>query len=449
MCIRDSPRLISMENFRRPNFVLVADILYWLAMRYDPNADISDSIEEEKDRVEFIKSVCQLFAAKARTKLNAKKLYSADGYAVQEILKVATLLYKAYSATGKDEEEKAEFSLPSKFGNLKATRQLATEITEKGAKLYDLLSKENDLRQHREKALQFLDSISRNLESNSEQQYIEKCVKELIEQQAEQINEMQKYVANLERDEKTLDEKIKRRAMELDRAEKRLKTLTNVRPAYMDEYERLENELDKIYGIYLEKFRNLEYLEHQLDLYNQEEQEKLSEAQKALKAMQKKIKDEELRMLRGEQEIDESVLDAQLLREDGLNSRGASRSGNNSMQTTSTGFNRTQGKDMMKTGGGGRGQVVGSLREPIEDEDEEGDGGGDEDGDEDGNLIAEDEEEGSGEDQDQQSDDDNNFQAKHQKQGGQFVVHRRMIDNCFNEWLVKMMILHILSFLQV
>jgi clusterin-associated protein 1 len=28
------PRLISMENFRKPNFELVADILYWLALRY-------------------------------------------------------------------------------------------------------------------------------------------------------------------------------------------------------------------------------------------------------------------------------------------------------------------------------------------------------------------------------------------------------------------------------
>lgn len=48
-------RLISMENFKKPNFELVADILYWLGMRIDPQANISDDIEEEKDRVEFIK----------------------------------------------------------------------------------------------------------------------------------------------------------------------------------------------------------------------------------------------------------------------------------------------------------------------------------------------------------------------------------------------------------
>jgi clusterin-associated protein 1 len=47
-----------MENFREPNFELVADILYWFSTRYDPQADISDDIEDEKDRVIFIRTVC-------------------------------------------------------------------------------------------------------------------------------------------------------------------------------------------------------------------------------------------------------------------------------------------------------------------------------------------------------------------------------------------------------
>ena len=41
------PRIISMENFRRPNFELVTDILCWLALKYDPNSEISDNIDEE------------------------------------------------------------------------------------------------------------------------------------------------------------------------------------------------------------------------------------------------------------------------------------------------------------------------------------------------------------------------------------------------------------------
>ena len=48
-------RNISMENFREPNFELVAELLYWFATRYDPQVDIDDNIEEEKDRVLFIR----------------------------------------------------------------------------------------------------------------------------------------------------------------------------------------------------------------------------------------------------------------------------------------------------------------------------------------------------------------------------------------------------------
>ena len=33
-------------------------------------------------------------ASKAHIKMNAKKLYSADGFAVKELLKVATVLYQ-------------------------------------------------------------------------------------------------------------------------------------------------------------------------------------------------------------------------------------------------------------------------------------------------------------------------------------------------------------------
>lgn len=128
-------------------------------------------------------------------------------------------------------------------------------------------------------------------------------VREIIKQQTENIENMKKYVTNLEKDEKLLEEKIRRQSTELERAEKRLKSLTNVRPGFMDEYERMEQELERLYAKYLEKFRNLDYLEHQLDLYSQAEEEKFQESQKALKRMQDRIKDEEMRILRGEEEV--------------------------------------------------------------------------------------------------------------------------------------------------
>ena len=194
-------RNISMENFREPNFELVADILYWFALRYDPKVDISDNIEDEKDRVLFIRTVCSMFQSKARITMNPKRLYEAQGYAVKEMLKVAQMMYKAMqSSAGAEDEESAgtglgatqlmDFNMSSKLHNLKAARTLATEITESGAKLFDFLGQEKDLREAREKALEFLDSISRNLDTNTEQAYIEKCIRNIIDTQTRKMTEM-------------------------------------------------------------------------------------------------------------------------------------------------------------------------------------------------------------------------------------------------------------------
>ena len=84
-----------MENFRKPNFELVADILYWMVKLYDQDTSISDRVEFEEERIEFLTGIASLMATKARLKLNTKKLYSSDGRAVQEMLKLASLLYKA------------------------------------------------------------------------------------------------------------------------------------------------------------------------------------------------------------------------------------------------------------------------------------------------------------------------------------------------------------------
>eukprot|EP00002_Diphylleia_rotans_P018742 TRINITY_DN3628_c0_g2_i11.p1 TRINITY_DN3628_c0_g2~~TRINITY_DN3628_c0_g2_i11.p1 ORF type:complete len:153 (+),score=42.15 TRINITY_DN3628_c0_g2_i11:122-580(+) len=51
------------------------------------------------------------------------------------------------------------------------------------------------------------------------------------------------------------------------------------------------------------RYRNLEYLEHEVLQFQQMEQERLEEAERAMKRMQQKIKDEEMRILRGEVDI--------------------------------------------------------------------------------------------------------------------------------------------------
>jgi len=62
--------------------------------------------------------------------LNPKKLYEASGYAVKELLKVATMMYKAMQSSENFMEEEdvgtggqmMDFNQSSKLHNLKAAR---------------------------------------------------------------------------------------------------------------------------------------------------------------------------------------------------------------------------------------------------------------------------------------------------------------------------------------
>ncbi|XP_078096560.1 clusterin-associated protein 1 homolog isoform X2 [Mustelus asterias] len=297
------PRLISMENFRIPNFPLVAEILIWLVKRYEPQTDIPTDVDSEQDRVFFIKAVAQFMATKAHIKLNTKKLYQADGYAVKELLKITTVLYNAMKTKRLDRSEDTEedsskfkFDLGSKISDLKIARQLASEITSKGATVFDLLGKEVDLREMRTAA------IARPLEINETEKALRAGIKEIIEQ----VQKTKEMLNNVASDEANLEAKIEKKKMELERSKKRLQTLQSVRPAFMDEYEKIEEELQKQYETYVEKFRNLCYLEQQLEDLHRMEQERFEETENTLRLMQNKLKEEEKRLMKNSAKDDDS-----------------------------------------------------------------------------------------------------------------------------------------------
>lgn len=144
---------------------------------------------------------------------------------------------------------------------MKSHKILSNEICDLGARLYDAISREPELRAIRNQALSFLEGMS-GVNSENDQAYIENCVKQIMQQQNESMNEMAKYVSNMERDQKNLEEKFKKKSAELERAEKKIRTLTTAKPAFMEEYERLEQELEGMYQVFVDKYRNIDYLEN-------------------------------------------------------------------------------------------------------------------------------------------------------------------------------------------
>jgi len=330
------PRIISVENFRNPNFELVADCLDWLVQRFDESADIDDDISTETDRVTFLKNVSKVFMSRARLKLNVKRLYAADGYArprrppssnhppptlathfqiterqgtrahlthrpirpdrlaVKELLKIANLLYQATKNADEDDATDPDatdaFELDAEAFDVKLVRRLASEITQRGAAIYDALGDEKRLRVERARA------VGRDVDLDE----IEAQVQEQIASVRDNVQGLERTLGDLRRDEESLESKIEKRRAELERAEKRLSALRQVRPAYMDEYDQLEAGMDEMYDAYVEKRRNLDYLEWQLREMSADEDAAREEKERELRDMQRRMRNEEMKILRGE-----------------------------------------------------------------------------------------------------------------------------------------------------
>jgi clusterin-associated protein 1 len=279
----------SFDSFRQPNFVLVADILFFLVQRYDPSLRLSQDIETEQERVTFLKSIAEVMATKMRIKLNTKKLYGADGYAVKEMLKIASMLDQSIrEAKKEDEMVDGVPPLSTKVGDIRRCRQLATEITQQGAKLFDMLKKEEMNRDERQRVVG----------SDLELELVASEMRTQIATVTESVHTVERQIADIASDESNLEAKIEKKRADLERNQQRLKSLTTVRPAFMDEYEQIEGDLRGHYGEYLEKYRNMVYLEHLLDKHMATEQQEVEEATRNLRRMQERLRQEEAAMMR-------------------------------------------------------------------------------------------------------------------------------------------------------
>jgi clusterin-associated protein 1 len=189
---------------------------------------------------------------------------------------------------------------PIKTQDVKFARVLASEITQSGAKLFDLLENEATERQERARALRFLDQSSSGPDGPREQAYIERSIRDIIEKTKQSVDDMRKEGEELEADERNIEAKIKKKQEELERTEKRLKSLENVKPQFMEEAEKLEKELQRFYDIYMDKHRNVDYLESELDKYRRNEEEKKEEQDRKLKKMRERLLKEEVDLMRGQ-----------------------------------------------------------------------------------------------------------------------------------------------------
>lgn len=279
------PRLLSIENFRTPNFKLVSELLEWIVKKFEPTATLSaQNIETEQDRVMFIKQAVMLMLQNSRFKLNPKKLYMADGHAVQELLPPLQILYEAAKGQELGDSQiqwnTIKAKLATKMQEVRVTRQLSTMLPDTASALNDLLTKQIYYAKQRDRAAARAIPLVE----------AEKTIQETITAINQETEDLQTRLNNVANDEAELDEKIERKKREYEQMQKRLAKLQSFRPQYMDEYEKFEKRLKEQYEVYVLKFRNLKYLSKMYEDLAKADRDRQKENEKAMRLAVEKMR---------------------------------------------------------------------------------------------------------------------------------------------------------------
>uniref|UniRef100_A0A182TD23 Uncharacterized protein n=1 Tax=Anopheles melas TaxID=34690 RepID=A0A182TD23_9DIPT len=239
------------------SFKAYSDVLQWLINRLEPNLVLAGGTRTEQERIQFVRSATEFLVTRSSIKVNPRKLYASSVAAAKELLKVTALLLSSPKVTGQEEElikSHVEIDLSDKLDDLKKVRGLSSELTNRGAALYDLLQKE------------LLNREVRNVQSTRSLELgaTEKIIKGAIGSLQSRLASARAALDGLRADNANLAAKSARKASELERSRQRLQALQKVRPAYLEEFEKLEQELKALYEQYIVRIRCVDALRSQL-----------------------------------------------------------------------------------------------------------------------------------------------------------------------------------------
>lgn len=253
----------------------VAACLQWLAGRLEPGAQLAGAVHTEAERIVLVRSAAEFFVTRAGLRLNPRRLYASSSATASELLKVTQLLIRAPQlaasgadaggAAADDDARHAERSgsgtfagaavdLGDKIDELRRGRELSGELTQIGARLYDLLASE--LHNKERRTVQ----ATRPLELAAVERSLKASVAALLQRVQQQRHQLE-----ASRTERTaLQAKVDRKAGELERLRQRLGALQKIRPAYLEEFERLEVDLQALFVQYALRVRCLDALRAQV-----------------------------------------------------------------------------------------------------------------------------------------------------------------------------------------
>jgi clusterin-associated protein 1 len=261
------PNSVGIDSFDLPNFGLMADLLQWLGVLYDPDIATLPDLSSEHGRVEFVRTIVQQLAIRSGIRLNPRKLYISDRFAVRELLKLASPIYRGVSAT---DQPAATDATPR--ATTARIAELSASVPKHSVDLHDLLENELQVRELRTKVLSSMPPLDE----------VDKCVRAAVDTTGTRLEQLTKQIEQLTSDEDTLRSKIKARKHEFERQAKRLVSVQTLRPAYMDEYELLEQDLQELFKAHFQHYRTVDYYEHELQLAAEGQRKRKAEAEKII-----------------------------------------------------------------------------------------------------------------------------------------------------------------------
>jgi clusterin-associated protein 1 len=256
----------------------MADLLQWLTALYDPDIVVLPDLASEHGRVDFIRSIVQQMAVRSGIRMNPRKLYASDSFAVRELLKLAAPIYRGVMASQKIGKPGGP-DTPTTAPSVQRISQLSASMPKRSVELFDLLENELTVRQFRTQVLSSLPPLD----------VVEKGVIGSVDGAVTRLQTLSKELETLKHNQETLKSKIAQRKNELDRQTKRLSGISAVRPAYMDEYEELEQELQELFKTHFQHYRNVDYLDYQIGQQEAKRRKVLATREKALQKMRNQV----------------------------------------------------------------------------------------------------------------------------------------------------------------
>jgi clusterin-associated protein 1 len=270
------PNAIGIDTFDTPNFSVMANLLQWLSNLYDPDIVVIPDLSSQPGRVDFVRTIVQQMAIRSGIRMNPRKLYGSDRLAVRELLKLAIPIYRGTSAQDSPDQSPQHGARPPPVQRIAL---LSASVPRHSVELYDELANELAIRDTRSKILSTMPPLDE----------VEKAVHEAVDSTGARLDTLTKEIDRLNNDEDALRSKIKQRKHEYERQSRRLMSVTRIKPAFMDEYEALEQELKELFTIHFQHYRNVDFLEHELQMADSRQEESREKAAKQIGKLKKKV----------------------------------------------------------------------------------------------------------------------------------------------------------------